>query len=130
MEWALKRSIWREDNLCVSHCEDLEIASQGETVDEARANLEEAIQLFFEAASFSEGMTYLPCFGPVSTPELQKQPKVRVTSTIQETQKIMGEVALTYAQALSQVRLPTARPKQLPSKFDIPRGLCYIRTNN
>ncbi len=130
MEWALKRSIWREDNLYVSHCEDLEIASQGEPVDEARANLEEAIQLFFEVASFSEVMAYLPCFGPVSTPELQGQPKVRVTSTIPESQKIVGEVALTYTQALSPARLPTARPKQLPSKFDIPRGLCYIRPNN
>lgn len=29
MEWVLKRSIWREDNWYVSHCEDLEIASQG-----------------------------------------------------------------------------------------------------
>ena len=92
MEWALKRSIWREDNLYVSHCEDLEIASQGEPVDEARANLEEAIQLFSEVASFSEVMAYLPCFGPVSTPELQGQPKKRFTSTLQESQKIKGVI--------------------------------------
>ncbi len=129
MEWALKRSIWREDNLYVSHCEDLEIASQGETVEEGEQTWKRPSSCSLES-SFSEVMVYLPCLGSAPTPELQGQPKVRVTSTIPESQKIVGEVALTYTQALSPARLPTARPKQLPSKFDIPRGLCYIRPNN
>jgi len=41
----------REDSGFVSLCPELDIASQGETVETARANLEEAIQLFFETAS-------------------------------------------------------------------------------
>ena len=35
-------------------CPDLDIASQGDTVGEARANLMEAIELFLETASPSE----------------------------------------------------------------------------
>jgi len=46
--------IEREDNLFVALCPELDIASQGETVSEARANLEEALSLFFETASQSE----------------------------------------------------------------------------
>ena len=51
----MKRSftaiIEREDDGYVATCPDLEIASQGETVAEARANLSEAIELFLETAS-------------------------------------------------------------------------------
>ena len=97
MEWVLKCSIWQEDNWYVSHCKDLEIASQGETVEEAQENLEEAIQLFFEAASYTEVMEYLSRHDPVSPHEIQRQPRVRITSTLKETQIMMGEVALTYA---------------------------------
>ena len=35
----------------VSLCPELDIASQGETRDEARSNLREAVELFFECAS-------------------------------------------------------------------------------
>jgi len=35
-------------------CPELDVASQGATVEEARANLLEAIELFFEAADPSE----------------------------------------------------------------------------
>jgi predicted RNase H-like HicB family nuclease len=38
----------------VSFCPELDIASQGETIEEARDNLREALQLFFECASPSE----------------------------------------------------------------------------
>ena len=58
MEWVLKCSILREGNWCVSHCEALEIGSQGETVAEARENLEEAIGLFFDVASYTEVLEY------------------------------------------------------------------------
>ena len=54
----MKRSftaiIEREDDGYVATCPDLEIASQGETVAEARANLSEAIELFLETASATE----------------------------------------------------------------------------
>lgn len=46
--------IEREDDLYVALCPELDIASQGETVSEARSNLQEAIELFFEAASPDE----------------------------------------------------------------------------
>ncbi|MBI1760967.1 MAG: type II toxin-antitoxin system HicB family antitoxin [Acidobacteria bacterium] len=38
----------------VSLCPELDIASQGDTVEEARRNLAEALELFFEAADPSE----------------------------------------------------------------------------
>jgi len=46
--------IEREGNMYVALCPELDIASQGETVEEARKNLKEAIQLFFETASQQE----------------------------------------------------------------------------
>jgi predicted RNase H-like HicB family nuclease len=46
--------IEREDDGYVSLCPELDIASQGNTVEEARNNLIEAIELFFEAAHPSE----------------------------------------------------------------------------
>jgi predicted RNase H-like HicB family nuclease len=38
----------------VSLCPDLDIASQGNTIEEARDNLREALELFFECASPAE----------------------------------------------------------------------------
>lgn len=38
----------------VSQCPELGIASQGETIEEARAMLQEALELFLEVASPSE----------------------------------------------------------------------------
>ncbi len=46
--------IEREDEGFVSLCPELDIASQGSTVEEARANLVEALTLFFETAEPSE----------------------------------------------------------------------------
>ena len=46
--------IEREGNIYVALCPDLDIASQGKTVEEARENLQEAIELFFETASKQE----------------------------------------------------------------------------
>ena len=46
--------IEREDDLYVALCPELDIASQGETVEKARANLIEALELFFETADESE----------------------------------------------------------------------------
>jgi predicted RNase H-like HicB family nuclease len=41
----------------VSLCPELDIASQGDTIEEARENLQEAVELFFETASESELQT-------------------------------------------------------------------------
>lgn len=46
--------IEREGDGYVALCPELDIASQGETVEEARRNLAEAIELFFEVADPSE----------------------------------------------------------------------------
>ena len=46
--------IEREGNGYVSFCPELDIASQGDTVQEARENLREALELFFETASAEE----------------------------------------------------------------------------
>lgn len=46
--------IEREDDGYVALCPELDIASQGDTVEQARSNLVEALQLFFETAEPSE----------------------------------------------------------------------------
>lgn len=46
--------IEREEDGFVSLCPELDIASQGGSIEEARANLVEALTLFFEAADPSE----------------------------------------------------------------------------
>lgn len=43
--------IEREGDGYVSLCPELDIASQGDTIEEARANLQEALDLFFAKAS-------------------------------------------------------------------------------
>ena len=51
--------IEREGDGYVSLCPELDIASQSVTIEEARNNLREAIELFFEAASSNEIQTRL-----------------------------------------------------------------------
>ncbi len=46
--------IEREGNGYVSLCPELDIASQGDSIEEARENLREALELFFETASPNE----------------------------------------------------------------------------
>ena len=46
--------IEREDDMYVSLCPELDIASQGRTVEEAHANLKEALKLFLETADQAE----------------------------------------------------------------------------
>lgn len=54
MHHTLTAIIEREDDGYVALCPQLDIASQGTTVDEARANLQEALELFFETAPADE----------------------------------------------------------------------------
>lgn len=44
----------REGDLFVALCPDLDVASQGATVEEATANLREAVELFLECADPEE----------------------------------------------------------------------------
>ena len=82
MRWKLKCVIEPEDDWYVSSCEELGIASQGETVNEAKENLEEAIEMFFEDASQSEILSLLAHLKPESPVEIQTSPgKSRLCST-------------------------------------------------
>ncbi len=51
--------IEREDGGYVALCPELDIASQGDTIETARANLQEALELFLETASPEEIKTRL-----------------------------------------------------------------------
>ena len=59
MKRYLTAIIEKEGSGYVSLCPELDIASQGETVTEARENLQEALELFFECASPEEIETRL-----------------------------------------------------------------------
>ena len=48
MKRTLAARIWREGNWYVSQCLEADVASQGETEEEALANLREALELHFE----------------------------------------------------------------------------------
>ena len=48
MKRAFAATVWREGRWYVSQCLELAVASQGDTEEEALANLKEAIELHFE----------------------------------------------------------------------------------
>ncbi len=54
MTKQLTAIIEREGDGFVSFCPELDIASQGDTIEQARDNLREALELFFETASPGE----------------------------------------------------------------------------
>jgi len=54
MKRQLTAIIEREGDGYVALCPELDIASQGDTIEAARHNLREALELFFESASKEE----------------------------------------------------------------------------
>lgn len=54
MKRKLTAIIEREKDGYVAVCPELDVASQGDTVNDARNNLQEALELFFETASLEE----------------------------------------------------------------------------
>ena len=54
MQKQLTVIIEREGDGYVSLCPEVDVASQGATIEEARDNLREALELFFETASPTE----------------------------------------------------------------------------
>ena len=56
----LTAAIEREENGYVALCPELDVASQGDTVEESQHNLQEAVQLFLEEASPTEIKQRLP----------------------------------------------------------------------
>lgn len=59
MQRQLTAFIEREGSGYVSLCPELDIASQGDTVEGAKENLREALELFFETAAPEEIQTRL-----------------------------------------------------------------------
>ncbi len=59
MQRQLTAIIEREGDGYVALCPEYDIASQGDTIEDARANLREALELFFETASPDEVRTRL-----------------------------------------------------------------------
>jgi predicted RNase H-like HicB family nuclease len=54
MKPQLTAIIEKEEDMYVPLCPELDIASQGYTVEEAKINLKEAVELYFECAFESE----------------------------------------------------------------------------
>ena len=54
MTRTLTAILIRENDGFVALCPEVDVASQGATVEEAKLNLREAVELFFECASKSE----------------------------------------------------------------------------
>ena len=48
MKRPFAATVWREGNWYVSQCLEVDVASQGETEEEALANLKEAIELHLD----------------------------------------------------------------------------------
>ena len=48
MKRPFAATVWREGNWYVSQCLEVDVASQGETEEEALDNLKEALELHFE----------------------------------------------------------------------------------
>lgn len=75
--------IEREDDWFVATCPEVDVVSQGKTIEDARSNLLEAVELFFESASPSEikrrlkKETYVMPLLPV-IPNLKSKPTARV----------------------------------------------------
>jgi len=49
MKRPFAATVWREGDWYVSQCLEVDVASQGQTEDEALTNLKEALELYFEA---------------------------------------------------------------------------------
>jgi predicted RNase H-like HicB family nuclease len=58
MKRQFSATVWREGDWYVSQCLDVDVASQGETEEEALANLKEALELHFEPP---QGIRFLSC---------------------------------------------------------------------
>ncbi|MCY3899917.1 MAG: type II toxin-antitoxin system HicB family antitoxin [Caldilineaceae bacterium] len=81
MIWKLKCSVEKDGEWYASYCEDLGIASQGETVQEAKKNLEEAVEMFFEDASPIEILNHLGLLEAESPLEIRRAPHQETQAT-------------------------------------------------
>ena len=70
MTHSLTALLIREDEGFVAICPEVDVASQGDSVEEAKKNLREAVELFFEYASPQEVKERLSSEAFVSTLEV------------------------------------------------------------
>ena len=54
MERNLKYIVFEEDGAFIARCLDVEVTSEGDTMEEATANLQEALGLYFEDSVVSQ----------------------------------------------------------------------------
>lgn len=47
MKRVFRASVWQEDDWYIAQCLDVDVASQGESEEEALDNLREALELYF-----------------------------------------------------------------------------------
>jgi predicted RNase H-like HicB family nuclease len=71
MKQTLTAILTREDGGFVALCPEVDVASQGATVEEAKANLKEAVELFFECASEEEVRQRMASESYISAMEVQ-----------------------------------------------------------
>ena len=71
MKQTLTAILTREDGGFVALCPEVDVASQGLTVEEAKANLKEAVELFFEYASETEIKQRMASESYISAMEVQ-----------------------------------------------------------
>ena len=57
MKQKFTASIWQEDGWFIAQCVEVDVASQGETEDEALENLRDALELHFHAAGSNSSST-------------------------------------------------------------------------
>ena len=95
MKIKLTGVIEREGDLYVSICPELNIASQGASIREARANLAEALELFFECADDEEIRQSLPAVAFDSSPKKFSNQWAKTVADIGRPVGASGEVYLT-----------------------------------
>jgi predicted RNase H-like HicB family nuclease len=60
MKRPFAATVWREGNWYVSQCLEVDVASQGESEEEALANLKEALELHFEPPQATQSRQVCP----------------------------------------------------------------------
>ena len=66
MKRTFAATVWREGNWYVSQCLEVDVASQGESEDEALANVKEALELHFEPPQATRPQSRSPLVYPSS----------------------------------------------------------------
>lgn len=97
MKWTLSCSAWKEGDWYVSRCEELEVASQGRTQEEAFDNLHEALQLLLETYTLEDFVKRVARFNPERFAEGQEKPKISSTLVGKKDDQALYELELEYA---------------------------------